>query len=212
MKVLKGSINHQARLNPHAGEALQRTIFPVNLLSDIGHFNVHLKSSLMRGWISRVICFCSTDFVLQTMNSFTSEVLSHAVWRSIYSLSLFSHFSLPVGSLFAACTSIHAKKGAALHYEYDCQHHTTMNTGVVKETGEGHHWRLRKPNSQHQEHEARGDAKHFEVPTASSVKMVRSTRFFKDHKANRREFFQCFGELEKKRRRTEKKMKNLEQP
>lgn len=123
------------------------------------------------------------------MNSFTSEVLSHAVWRSIYSLSLFSHFSLPVGSLFAACTSIHAKKGAALHYEYDCQHHTTMNTGVVKETGEGHHWRLRKPNSQHQEHEARGDAKHFEVPTASSVKMVRSTRLFKDHKATEGSFF-----------------------
>ena len=138
------------------------------------------------------------------MNLFTSEVLSHAVWRSIYSLSLFSHFSLPVGSLFAACTSIHAKKGAALHYEYDCQHHTTMNTGVVKETGEGHHWRLRKPNSQHQEHEARGDAKHFEVPTASSVKMVHSTRFVKTTKQPKG-VFSVLRRVGKKQRRAEKK-------
>lgn len=145
--------------------------------------SMSILNHLNAWWISRVIRFCSTDCVqLQTMKLFTSELLSHVVSGSVYSLS---QFDLHVGSLFAACTSIHAKKGAALHYEYDCQHHTT-NAAVpkAKETW-GHHRRLGKPNSQHQEHKAHGDAKHFEVPTASSVQWFNMIQIPGN---NRREF------------------------
>lgn len=183
----------------------------VNLLSDIGHFNVHLKSSLMRGG---------------SVGSYVSAV------QTLYSRPwIHSHLKYSVTPFGEAFTLFHSSVTSVFRSGLFLQHappymqrralHCTMNTtasttqrwtlALSRRLGKGiiGDWGSQIPNTKNTKHVEMQSTSKYQLPP--QWKWCVQHDFLKTTKQPKG-VFSVLRRVGKKRRRTEKKMKNLEQP